>query len=336
MNTKLTPQDLTDVDEREPRARRAAGSFQKVSRFKKIKRSEHAVLDETISHAGSGIVADEQAFTPTFSSSRHEREWILSYLGGFYNEQVITDVLARVRGGKEANVYCCQAFPSLGVDLLAAKIYRPRMLRNLRNDAMYREGRRVIDESGKGVQNDRELHAVRKGSSYGKELSHISWLGHEYQTLELLHKAGADVPRPYASGPNTILMEYMGEAFSPAPTLNEVRLPSRAEARRIYERLIHNVDILLSCNRIHGDLSAYNVLYWGGEFRIIDFPQAIDPQDNRNAFQILRRDLTRLCEYFERYGLVSRPDSLARHMWQQHGLESLWSVDNTDWDDKGI
>lgn len=324
-----------NMDEREPRSKRAAKFNKKVSRFKQIKRSEHALLDETIVHAGTGIVSDEQAFMPTFSSSRHEREWILTYLGSFYDQQLITDVLARVKGGKEANVYCCQAFPGLGADLVAAKIYRPRLMRNLRNDAVYREGRRVIDGSGKDVLNDRALHAVRKGSSYGKELAHTSWLGHEFQTLELLHKAGADVPRPYASGPNTILMEYMGEAHNPAPTLNEVHLSSRAEAKRIYERLIRNVDILLDCSRIHGDLSAYNVLYWEGEFRIIDFPQAIDPQDNRNAFQILRRDLTRLSEYFERYGLVSRPDSLARHMWQQHGLDALWVADATDWEDKG-
>ena len=171
----------------------------------------------SIYHTGPGAVADEQAFSPTFTSSRNEREWIQTYLGSFYDEQVITDVLARVKGGKESNVYCCQAFPELGVDLLAAKIYRPRMLCNLRNDALYREGRTVIDEVGKAVFDDRALHAVRKGSAYGKELSHVSWLGHEYQNLDLLFQAGADVARPYASGPNTILMEYLARGPQPGP-----------------------------------------------------------------------------------------------------------------------
>lgn len=115
-----------------------------------------------------------------------------------------------------------------------------------------------------------------------------------------------------------------------------MRLASRAEARRIYERLIHNVDIMLSCNRVHGEFSAHNVLYRESEFRIIDFPQAIDPRQNRNSLAIFRRDLVRLCEYFERYGIVSRPDSLARHMWQQHGFGDLWLVDDTEWEDQGI
>ena len=209
------------------------------------------------------------------------------------------------------------------------------MLRNLRNDALYREGRRVIDESGKQVIDDRALHAVRKGSAYGKELSHTSWVGHEYHTLELLHQAGVHVPRPYASGPNTILMEYMGEAFAPAPTLNQVRLRSQAEAKRLYESLVNDVDSMLASSRIHGDLSAFNVLYWQGEYRIIDFPQAIDPRDNRNAFAIFRRDLTRLCEYFNRYAIVSRPAALAWKMWQKHGLADLWMADDTDWEDQG-
>ena len=36
--------------------------------------------------------------------SKHERAWILNYLGKFYEEQLITDVLRRVKGGKEATV----------------------------------------------------------------------------------------------------------------------------------------------------------------------------------------------------------------------------------------
>ena len=332
MNTRLKPQDLLEsenLDLLEPGSRKG-----KPRKGSQIKRSEHAVMDEIIQHTSAPRVGDEQAFSPTFTSSRHEREWILNYLGPFYDEQVITDVLARVKGGKEANVYCCQAFPGLGTDLVAAKIYRPRMLRNLRNDALYREGRRVIDASGKQVIDDRALHAVRKGSAYGKELSHTSWVGHEYQSLALLHHAGVHVPRPFASGPNTILMEYLGEAFTPAPTLNRVRLTGRAEAKRLYEQLVSDVDTMLACHRIHGDLSAFNVLYWQGEYRIIDFPQAIDPRDNRNAFSVFRRDLTRLCEYFDRYAIVSRPSSLAWKMWQNHGLADLWKADDTDWEDR--
>jgi RIO kinase 1 len=352
MNSKLTPNDIIDEDglargenqsgylesaaKLEKKKSEQAVLFRITSKKKKkmVKKSEHVVLDEMIRHSGSELVADEQAFRPTFTSSHQEREWILSYLGPFYDEQMITDVIARVKGGKEANVYCCTAFPGLGVDLVAAKVYRPRMFRSLRNDALYREGRGVIDDEGKKVRNEKILHAVHKGSAYGKELAHTSWLGHEYHALEVLHAAGADVPRPYACHDNTILMDYLGEASTAAPTLNEVHLPNRAEAKNLYERLLHNVEIMLAKQYIHGDLSAYNVLYWQGEFLIIDFPQAVNPTDNRSAFNILKRDLARLGQYFERYGIHSNPEALANQLWNKYGYGSLWAADHTDWEDK--
>ena len=104
--------------------------------------------------------------------------------------RLLTDVLCRVKGGKEANVYCCQSHPGVGMELLAAKLYRPRMLRNLRNDARYRQGRDYLDEFGKVIHDSRLLVAIRKGTSIGKETSHTSWLEHEYRTLEVLRAAG--------------------------------------------------------------------------------------------------------------------------------------------------
>ena len=47
---------------------------------------------------------------------------------------------------------------------------------------------------------------------------------------------------------------------------------------------MRNVELMLSLGRIHGDLSAYNVLYWQGEVKIIDFPQAIEPATNPGVY----------------------------------------------------
>ena len=46
-----------------------------------------------------------------------------------YDQGLITDVLARVRGGKEASVYRCQGREA--GSLVAAKVYRPRRFRSL-------------------------------------------------------------------------------------------------------------------------------------------------------------------------------------------------------------
>ncbi|MBW6466102.1 MAG: hypothetical protein K0B06_06330 [Brevefilum sp.] len=65
----------------------------------------------------------------------------------------------------------------------------------------------------------------------------------------------------------------------------------KLDARQTFDRLIHNIEIMLANQRVHGDLSAYNILYLEGEIYLIDFPQAIDPEVNRNASAIFKRDI---------------------------------------------
>ena len=199
------------------------------------KKSDHMVLNEIVQYGGaeraSARMGADRVFYPTFSSSFHEREWILQYLGPFYDDNLLTDVLRRVKAGKEATVYCCAANPATGAELLAAKVYRPRMFRQLRNDSRYRQGRSLLDERGKVVRDERLLAAVAKKTSTGMELTHTSWIEYEYHTLQTLFDAGADVPRPIARGSSAILMEYVGEVDAPAPLLQDVRLePGRGAA----------------------------------------------------------------------------------------------------------
>src|SRR3954470_15475281 len=72
----------------------------------------------------------EAGFETTYRPARYEAGGVLSSLRPFYDEHQIVDVLAQVKGGKEASVYRCAADPSIGVELLAAKVYRPRQFRN--------------------------------------------------------------------------------------------------------------------------------------------------------------------------------------------------------------
>lgn len=280
----------------------------------------------------------QEHFEFTYKASRHEQGWLLAALGPFYEEQWLDDILRLIKGGKEATVYQCLANPSAGLDqpYLAAKVYRPRRFRSLKNDAVYREGRAILDTDGLLVKNDRELHAVAKRSSFGSELAHTSWIEHEYQTLEKLFAAGADIPRPYARANNTILMEYIGGDDVPAPTLNTVEL-GRREAVALYRRVVHNVDILLANHRVHGDLSAYNILYWEGRISLIDFPQVIDPRSNRSSYTIFQRDITRICQYFISQGVRANPQKLARDLWSSHGYLTAPEVHPTllDGDDQG-
>lgn len=277
------------------------------------------LLSDLIQHAEKAPVDVQQGFNTTFQPAEHERFWLFSYLEGFYVDNLITDVLWKAKGGKEANVYCCKAHPDTGLDLIAAKVYRPQMLRSLRNDARYRQGRELIGEDGKPARSRREALAVRKNTRFGQVLRHTAWLEAEFTTLQILHQAGANVPRPLAHGSSVILMEYIGEERLPAPTLNQVTL-ARGEAQDLFDRLVQNLALLLDCHRVHADLSAYNILYWEGAFKIIDFPQAVDPRRNPDAADLFARDVERVCQYFARYHVVSDPRRLASDLWSRYHL----------------
>lgn len=255
--------------------------------------------------------------TTTLAVGENEQRLLQAALTDFYRDNVISDVLARVKGGKEANVYCCQAHPASGLDLIAAKIYRPQAHRTLRNDAIYKEGRLLLDEEGKGVvRNTRLKRAIAQKTDFGREAATFSWIEHEYAMLHTLHAAGADVPKPLGHLGNTILMEYFGEVNQPAPTLSSVRLEPN-EARPLFERLLWHVELMLSQNRVHGDLSAYNVLYWQGRAVVIDFPQAVVALKNPHAPRLLARDIERLAQYFAPYGVQLDPHAYARELWSR-------------------
>ena len=268
---------------------------------------------------------NEEDYPFTYQASQHEKQWMLDALREFHEQKWFDDILTMVKGGKEASVYLCKAAPELPQELLAAKVYRPRRFRNLKKDHLYREGRTQVDADGKVILDDRSHHAMQKKTTYGLELLHSSWLGHEFTTMKLLFEAGVDVPKPFASGDNAILMEYVGDVNTAAPTLNTVSLGA-SEARSLFQRTIHNIELMLRCNRIHADLSAYNILYWDGDIRIIDFPQAIDPDVNHNAYRIFQRDVMRVCEYFAKQGVRSDHDGLAQKLWTQKGRETIAEV----------
>jgi RIO kinase 1 len=311
--------------------------------------------DQILAEVAEGAEELELGFHPSYQPSRHEQGWLLSSLRGFYDLGLISDVLARVKGGKEANVYLClgsspspspfldlggtgrgieggcppQATPSPQGEplaLLATKVYRPRMFRNLRNDALYRQGREIMVVGGKaaGKQATTIARAIRNKSGFGLEAAHTSWLMHEYMALDRLYRAGAAVPRPWGGNENAILMEMIGDERVAAPTLSSVSLGHR-EARRLLDEVLRNVELMLQNDLIHADLSPYNILYWHGRITLIDFPQVVHPSANPDARWILQRDLTRVNEYFAAHGADCNPPALAKEMWLRYVGE--WESD---------
>jgi RIO kinase 1 len=233
-----------------------------------------------------------------------------AHLDGFLDSDWISAILYRVRRGKEATVFACEGGAQSGGGLIAAKVYHAAEFRNFRNAAVYRSGRVIL--------NGRDRRAVAKKTSYGKEFKSAVWTGQEYETLTVLHRAGTDVPRPLASSPEAILMAFVGDEEGPAPPLHEVELDA-AEARLLCDRLLWNVERFLAHDRIHGDLSEYNILYGpaAGKVTVIDFPQSVDPRFNPHARTLLERDVTGVLRYFARYGVQSDSNRIADGLWRR-------------------
>jgi RIO kinase 1 len=244
--------------------------------------------------------------------SPDEHELLHASLESFLDQNVISEVLEVVRGGKEATVLRCRAGTrnGNGPAFYAAKVYRPSNRRNFRNDGLYQDGR--------VIGNARTRRAVQGGTEFGRLVHQHLWTAAEYETQQLLHNAGVGVPRPVACNGAAILMEWIGEGDDPAPQLRHAELskPAAADALRI---LLRDVERMLDFHRVHGDLSPFNILYWDARPRIIDFPQSVDARMNTNAYPLLCRDLENVCRFFTKLN-VPTPDpwKTANRLWDRY------------------
>ena len=243
---------------------------------------------------------------PTFtrvSLATAEREVIAREFSNYVDE-----VVGMINDGKEATVYLCRARTDVAdVDHLAAKMYRARKFRAFSNEATYINTDKVRDR--------RMAKAMRQKTRHGRDAAHHHWIGREWQMLEELHAAGASVPKPYMHCSDGILMEYIGRNGERAPALAELRL-DREEAERAFPMVVRDIEIMLECGIVHGDLSAYNILYLDETPRLIDLPQATRIDDASDPWTLFHRDVSNVCEYFRKRGLEVDTLDLALGLWR--------------------
>ena len=237
-----------------------------------------------------------------------EKAEVLAQFGG---QGLVDDVLGVVGDGKEATVYLCSAHESVGVEYLAAKVYRASKFRAFRGGRTY-AGERAATRSG---LSSRVKRAIRTKTQVGLQMAHLEWVTWEWETLCRLHDAGADVPEPLAASDDAILMEFVGDGEGAAPQLRRVEL-GPDEAAMVLQRLLRNVEIFLELHLVHGDLSAYNVLWHGGKAWVIDVPQSLNLHTSSDGYEYLRRDVANLERYFARYGL--RCSDFADKAWRRY------------------
>jgi RIO kinase 1 len=223
-------------------------------------------------------------------------------------EGIIDAVHSRLMSGKEATVYVVEREGHLG----AAKVYKARDERTFKKTASYVEGRNQ-------TRNSRDRRAMQNKTSYGRGLIEGSWQDMEFQALRAAFDAGVRVPEPYFLYENVLFMELVvDDRGAPAARLADFQFTSE-EATNLHLEVFLQVKNLLGTGRIHGDLSAYNVLMAAKGPTIIDMPQVVDVAGNNNARMILRRDLRNVTEHLARFDarllrLADCGDALFHHM----------------------
>ena len=217
--------------------------------------------------------------------------------------------LGVLKTGKEAQIDLIERRGDDGRScLVARKRYLPRQVAHkgqlaaagfqkastFRHDVQYREGRQF--------RKTRDRRAVERMSTYGKQLLQERWTHHEHDVMGVLWNAGAAVPYPIGFADDVFDLEYIGDAGGAAPQLHAARL-SPSELVDAHDQLVVGLRTIVAAGYAHGDLSAYNLLWWRGELWFIDFPQAVDIAANPTGLEFLHRDVVNVCAWFDRLGL---------------------------------
>lgn len=202
--------------------------------------------------------------------------------------------LGTLRSGKESDVHLVARTANGRTSLLAEKRFRDFRRRLFRNTYEY------AGLWGEGSRH--ESRAMKKNTRFGQEHRHRRWIANEWTNLVHLFEAGVTVPPPVELVDDGYLMAFIGDGRTAAPRLEAVPLDRRT-AERVWDDLVGEIARMLEAERVHGDLSAYNVLWWRERAVLIDFSQTVEIVAHPSARELLVRDVTSLAAYFRRRGV---------------------------------
>jgi len=141
----------------------------------------------------------------------------------------------------------------------------------------------------------KSIHKSRRDLIY-------AWTKKEYKNLERLETVGVRAPKPIICLSNVLVMEYIGSSERPAPLLKDVVLDKPDET---FETLIDFITKMYKkANLVHGDISAFNVLFYRKKPYIIDLGQGV-LIEHPNAHEFLRRDIHNIVSYFNKYNITA-------------------------------
>ncbi len=229
---------------------------------------------------------------------------------------LVHEIVGELKSGKEADVVLARG----EAGLIALKIHRDPSAGGFRPDAVYLEGRRM--------PRGRLRKVLDRGARAGLSADLALWVLHEAKTLWELHGAGVPVPRPLLGpGAHEILdagrivpMAFIGDPDgTPAPRLADAQ-PTPEEAQEAWRQAKDAAAAMLRAGIVHGDLSAWNLLWHDGRIVVVDVPQAVTVQDSPHAAQLFTRDVRSLVDSVRPMGIDEDPDEVEAELRVRAGL----------------
>ena len=200
-------------------------------------------------------------------------------------------LISGIKTGKEASVFLGKNSQGL----VAVKMYTDLRVRSFRKDEAYRKGRFIGDE--------RIEKAIQQGSQKGLDAHQILWVQEEFRQMKHLYEHGVRVPKAIAVNGLALVMEFIGDEYgNPAPRISDLKM-ERDEAEEAFRQSVQNLKSIVKAGRVHGDYSAFNILWHNDIAVVIDFPQVMETAKNPHAGTFLERDVRSLCRSFLKQGV---------------------------------
>lgn len=204
----------------------------------------------------------------------HETKKALLKLG---DRKVLDRLYGTIESGKESLVFLADTPEGKRV---LVKIYMAQagsfrdMMQYLRGDKRFRN----VKDDRRSVINE--------------------WCKKEYRNLGKASNV-MSCPDPIAYQKNILVMEFIGEEFSPYPKLKDVEIENPDEAFNMVKENI--IEFWNEEEIVHGDLSEYNILVAEDELVWIDFSQGVHIS-HPEARELLERDMENIGNFFRNQG----------------------------------
>lgn len=191
-----------------------------------------------------------------------------------------------IKSGKEASVYLFR----IDGELCALKVYKEQLKYSTKQDYIN------LTEIGDA----RTMRAIQNKSAKGISSLNSTWTQREFKIMEQMSNLTSLVPEVYDFGADFIVMQFIGTDEDPAPRLSDVQL-SAESAEFCAHEILSLIALFIQNDFVHGDLSAYNILFHDENPIVIDFPQILKISQNKNAYDKLQKDVENIKDYFAPY-----------------------------------